>query len=73
MEQQENGYLRINQLVDYLNMGRSTIWAKASNPNDTFPKAIKLSERVSVWRKSEINSWVESKENKKFSLINNGE
>lgn len=58
---EEQGYLRINQLTEYLNMGRSTIWAKASDPIDSFPSGIKLSDRVTVWKKADIDSWVSSK------------
>ena len=61
MEQQENGYLRINQLIEYLNMGRSTIWSKASDPTDSFPSGIKLSDRVTVWKKNDIENWVNTK------------
>ena len=73
MEHDEKGYLRVNQVMEYINMGRTTIWEKSKDPNDTFPEPIKLSERVTIWRKSDIDAWVDSIENKKFSLINNGE
>jgi prophage regulatory protein len=60
MEHNEKGYLRVNQVMEYINMGRTTIWEKSKDPNDTFPEPIKLSERVTIWRKSDIDAWVDS-------------
>jgi len=52
-------YLRVHEVAEMLSVGKSTIWAwcKAGK----FPAAIKLGDRVTVWRLSEIEEWVSSK------------
>ncbi|ENV80986.1 MULTISPECIES: helix-turn-helix transcriptional regulator [Acinetobacter] len=42
-----------------LPMGESTIWEKVRSGE--FPKPIRLSERVTVWRQEDIQNWIESK------------
>ncbi len=44
-----------------ISIPKSTIclWVKA----EKFPKPIKLSERVTVWKDSDIDEWIESKIN----------
>jgi prophage regulatory protein len=59
MELKPKGFLRINELEQYLNMGRSTIWARAKNEDDPFPKPIKLSPRVTVWNLEDISNFVD--------------
>jgi len=53
-------YMRINEVIEMLSVGRSTIWAWVKV--DKFPKPIKLSEYVTVWKLSEIEEWVQQKE-----------
>lgn len=52
-------YVRIKELTDLLCVGESTIWYWIKQGK--FPKAIKLSPRVSVWKKEDINDWIASK------------
>jgi excisionase family DNA binding protein len=51
-------YLRDKQAAEYLGVGTSTIWlyTKQGKLN-----AIKLSERVTVWAKSALDAFVQSK------------
>lgn len=42
-----------------LPMAESTIWTKVRNGE--FPQPIKISERVTAWRRSDIEAWLESK------------
>lgn len=51
-------YLRDKQAAEYLGVGTSTIWLYTKQGK---LKAIKLSERVTVWSKSELNAFVLSR------------
>ena len=53
-------YLRVNDVVKMLSVGKSTVlaWVRESK----FPKPIKLSEYVTVWKLSDIEEWVQHKE-----------
>lgn len=42
-----------------LPMGETTIWDKVRSGE--FPKPVKLSERVTVWRLSDVQAWMKSK------------
>ena len=59
MDGKDKGYLRINELEKFLNMGRSTIWARSKDDSDPFPKSIKLSPRVTVWSVEEITQFID--------------
>ena len=54
-------YLRINEVVEMLSVSKSTVWAWVKESK--FPKPIKLSEFVTVWKLSDIEEWVQQKEN----------
>ena len=60
-----NGYLRANAVAEYLDMGVSTIWAWSDKQVNGFPQPRKLSPRVTVWKKSDIDAWVDRNENAK--------
>lgn len=52
------GYLRQNQLVgSILPIGASTLWRWVKLGK--FPKPIKLSERVTVWRAEDVRAWMD--------------
>ena len=53
-------FLRVSQLTKGLSVSRATIynWLKKG----TFPKPIKISDGVVVFRKSDIDAWIASKE-----------
>lgn len=53
-------YMRINEVIEMLSVGKSTVWAWVKA--DKFPKPIKLSEYVTVWKLSDIEEWVQQKE-----------
>lgn len=42
-------------------LGLSTIWAKAADPKDPFPKPIKLSEKCTGWVEAELEQWLEDR------------
>lgn len=49
-------YLRLRDLLIYLNFSASTIWRKVRN--DSFPKPVKLSAAVTGWKTSDIRAWM---------------
>lgn len=51
---------RDKQAAEYLNVGRSTIWFYTKQGK---LKAIKLSDRVTVWAKSELDAFIQSRMN----------
>ena len=55
--------LRVKEVVKKTSVGKSTIWAWVKDGK--FPKPIKLSDRVSVWKESDIDAWIEGKINDK--------
>lgn len=56
--------IRIERVQELTTFGKSTIWELAGEENGTFPKARKLSKRVTVWIEEEIIEWI----NLQFSL-----
>jgi prophage regulatory protein len=53
----EKIYYRINELSEILSMGRSTIWGLVKKGK--FPKSIKISEGVTVWKAQDIKKWAD--------------
>lgn len=52
-----NGYLRQSQLIpDLLPFSQSTLWRKVKD--GTFPAPVKLSLRITAWRVSDIEQWM---------------
>lgn len=45
--------LRINQVLEKFPVGRSTWWAGVKDGK--YPRGIKLSERTTAWRESEVD------------------
>lgn len=54
----EKGFLRINQVLQYIPVGRSTWWEGVRSGK--FPPAIKLSANVTVWKCSDIHNLIDS-------------
>jgi predicted DNA-binding transcriptional regulator AlpA len=57
VKEMEDRYFRADEVARYLSIGISTVWIKSKNDED-FPKPRKLSERITVWQKSELDDWV---------------
>lgn len=53
-------YLRDKDVAEMLTIGRSSVWRMAKEGK--LPAPIKLSERVTVWRASDIEAFISSKE-----------
>jgi prophage regulatory protein len=53
-----NRLLRISGVSDKTTLAKSTIWLKIAQGK--FPKPIKLSPAISVWKESDIDAWIQS-------------
>ena len=51
------GFLRLNQVLQIIPVGRSTFWARVKN--GTYPKPVKLGPRTTAWRCEDITVLVE--------------
>ena len=49
-------FLRLPQVLKLIPIGRSTLWLWVSEGK--FPQPVKLSERVTVWRQSDIDRFL---------------
>lgn len=52
--------LRVSALAPRLGISKNTIWRLVREGK--FPKPIKLSEKVTVWKAADVLAWLESKE-----------
>ena len=52
--------LRPRDAAAYLGIGRSTLWRWAQC-KPKFPKPCKLADRVTVWKKSELDAFLEQR------------
>ncbi|MBW2187062.1 MAG: AlpA family phage regulatory protein [Deltaproteobacteria bacterium] len=50
-------FLRIKQLLEIVPLGKSTVWKLVAEGK--FPQPIKLSERCTAWRESDIQQWMD--------------
>jgi len=54
----DSGYLRQAQLIpDVVPISSATLWRKCKD--GTFPRPVKLSQRVSAWRVGDIRNWLD--------------
>ena len=53
-------FYRVNDLTKILSVSRASIYNWLNK--GTFPKPIKISDSVNVWRASDIQKWVNDKE-----------
>lgn len=54
---QHSGFLRIRHVEALVGMKKSTIWKRVAQ--GLFPRPLKLSSRMTVWRSSEVLAWIE--------------
>jgi excisionase family DNA binding protein len=54
----ENQYFRDKEASQYLGVGKSTIWLFTKQKKI---KAVKLSDRVTVWAKAELDAFIASR------------
>ncbi len=53
--------IRLPRVMNKTGLAKSTIWWMISNGK--FPKQIKISSRVSVWKEKDIDDWIEQQIN----------
>ncbi|MBW2187323.1 MAG: AlpA family phage regulatory protein [Deltaproteobacteria bacterium] len=49
--------LRIKQVLEIIPLGKSTVWKMVAEGK--FPQPIKLSERCTAWRESDVVAWMD--------------
>lgn len=55
----DDGFIRLNRLVPHIiPYSRATVWRKVQAGE--FPRPVKLSERITAWRTSDIRAWIEA-------------
>ncbi|TVT61040.1 MAG: helix-turn-helix domain-containing protein [Azoarcus sp. PHD] len=55
---QDQTYLRPAEAAKFIGAGLSTLWRYANQPG--FPARVKISTRLTVFRRDELAAWVES-------------
>ena len=50
-------YVRMSQLTGIIPMSKATIWRKLKD--GTFPKPIKLGDRITAWRMEDVQAWLD--------------
>lgn len=53
--------LRVKDVTSRVGLSRSSVYAKAKDESDDFPKAVRLSERVCGWYESEVQAWIKGR------------
>ncbi|UNU74059.1 AlpA family phage regulatory protein [Moraxella nasovis] len=54
----KDGMSRINQILPFLPIGKSTVWKWVREGK--FPEPVKLSSTMTAWRNSDIHAWIEA-------------
>lgn len=55
----EDGFIRLNRLIPHIvPYSRATIWRKVRSGD--FPAPVKLSERITAWRTTDVREWIEA-------------
>lgn len=56
-EPPSHGYIRQSQLIPgMLPFSPATLWRKVKN--GTFPRPVKLSDRITAWRVEDVRAWM---------------
>ena len=63
----EIGFMRLREVLAIFPIGRSTFWAGVKSGK--YPKPIKLSERCTAWRVTDIHNLIASYENTSESEV----
>lgn len=51
------GFVRQPAVLAVIPISKSTLWRRVKH--QTFPRPVKLSERVTAWRAEDLHSWIE--------------
>ena len=49
-------YVRVNQLTKLIPMSKASVWRKVKD--GTFPKPVKLGDRITAWHMDDIEAWL---------------
>ena len=55
-----NVFLRLPQVLTRVPISRSTLWRRVHD--GSFPKPVKLSDRITVWRSEDIDGWMKNQQ-----------
>jgi predicted DNA-binding transcriptional regulator AlpA len=58
VKEMDDCYFRADEVAKYLSIGLSTVWFKSKSNDDEFPSPKSISSRISVWKKSDLDNWV---------------
>lgn len=53
----DTGFLRLNQVLHFIPVGKSTWWAGVQTGR--FPKSIKLGPGITVWKAEDIRAYIQ--------------
>ena len=62
-EMEVGGYLRAKDAAKYLGVGRTTFLTLSKKPD--FPEAIRLSETLVLYKRTELDEWMDKKRREK--------
>ncbi|MFY8349227.1 helix-turn-helix transcriptional regulator [Pseudoalteromonas sp. SSM20] len=57
----KNEHLRLNQSANYIGVSLTTLW-RLGETDPSFPPKIHITNRCCVYRKSDLDAWLASKE-----------
>ncbi len=52
----ETGFLRIRQVLNFIPIGRTTLWERVKA--GTFPRPVKLGPKTTVWRVEDVRAFM---------------
>lgn len=58
MQLPTTGFLRINEVLNFVPIGKSTLWAWVRQGR--FPKPVKLSQTITAWKAEDIRAYLEN-------------
>jgi len=54
--------LKLSELEDLFSVSRTTIWSWRNDPNQNFPKPIRIKKAILRLDESDINDWIRDKD-----------
>lgn len=63
----ETGFMRFKQVQQVFPIGRTTLWDLVGR--GLFPKPIRMSSRLVVWRAEEVRAWIAAQGRQKAGIV----
>lgn len=63
----ETGFMRFKQVQQVFPIGRTTLWDLVGR--GLFPKPIRMSSRLVVWRAEEVRTWIAAQGHQKAGIV----